>query len=181
MLQSAGISSGYFELAGRSTILPPGTKDGTVNPLEWALLPETCRAILRIFHGFRVREQQIFPKQSWLARTIGVCRLSIVRAVARLLRLGLIRIRRRSRFCEYTLQVTVTSHVTSGVTSHPYNRASYFRRANSGFVRTSDGGWGRPISWGAPGPERESVPVEVDPDLEAFIAAHEAKRKAALA
>jgi|SRR5579885_1008550 len=90
-----------------------------MNPLEWALLSDTARAILRIFHGFRSRGQQAFPKHSWLARTIGVCRLTIVRAIARLVRMGFIMYRRRSRFCEYTLlrEVNATSKDTSKDTS----------------------------------------------------------------
>ena len=92
-----------------------------MNPLEWALLPETCKAVLRIFHGFKGRGQQIFTSQGWLARKIGVCRLTILRAITRLVRLGLVsRKERHSRFWEYTLlEAYVAARVTSGVTSQP--------------------------------------------------------------
>lgn len=90
-----------------------------MTPLEWALLPASARAILRIFHGFRSRGQQIFPRQSWIAGQIGRTREHVNRMIGLLAKLGHIRKERRtSRFIHYVfLVVNVTSEVASKITS----------------------------------------------------------------
>jgi biotin operon repressor len=97
-----------------------------MSPFSWALLPETARAILRIFHGFQSRGQDIFTKQSTLARMIGCTRLTVWRWIRELARRGLIRIlSRHSRFCRYSIETTPE---TTGDTSH--RRSSLINRFN---------------------------------------------------
>lgn len=96
-----------------------------MNPLEWALLSRTARAILRIFNGFKSRGQAIFCRQSWLAseirKTEGHCtREQVNRCISKLALLGFIsKLERHSRFWTYRLEKChVTPERTPHVTSH---------------------------------------------------------------
>ncbi|HKT90126.1 MAG TPA: hypothetical protein VJQ59_16895 [Candidatus Sulfotelmatobacter sp.] len=90
-----------------------------MTPLEWATLSRVSREILRIFHGFKSRSQDIFVRQIWLAKTIGCTREQVCRCIAALARLGFIsKLRRYSHFWTYRLekyQITGerNTHVTS--------------------------------------------------------------------
>lgn len=147
-----------------------------LNPLEWACLSRISREILRIFHGFKSRSQDIFARQSWLASIIagriGHCtREQVNRCIAALARLGFIRkLKRHSRFWTYSLEkYQVISQRTPNVTSR--RSASYYLP-------------GRPktdhyISYKPSGQTQTPFEVPTDPgelaDIEEFIRAHEAR------
>ena len=102
-----------------------------MNPLEWALLSRAGKELLRIFHGFRSRHQDIFASQGWLAGKVGCSRMTVWRRLKALISAGFVRlVKRHSHFCVYEL--LETAQVTPRVTSQGFSPLYLTQRAGRG-------------------------------------------------
>lgn len=145
-----------------------------MRPLEWALLSRTEREILRIFHGFKSRSQDIFIKQASLARMITVTREHVNRCIGRLAAKKFIRrAARHSRFIVYVLEIIgITPERTPQITSQRPDLLMSGKRLQ----RPRGAAQNLPI--GNPKPTEGMSAADLA-DLEAFIRGHEARFPAA--